>query len=138
MKPKELIFKNVDCDPCCGAWVTLAGEYNYREEVRLFGNTDQLKAEGVSPAVVSMPCLELFESQGKDYRNRVIPSRIPVVVVEAGVEQSWGRYLGEDGQFVGMKSFGASAPANDLFEHFGITTKNVVEAAKRIAKKLPS
>ena len=43
---KNLIFKNVDCDPCCGAWVTLAGEYNYREEVRLFGNTDQLKVEG--------------------------------------------------------------------------------------------
>ena len=99
---------------------------------------DQLKAEGVSPAVVSMPCLDLFESQEKDYRNRVIPSRIPVVVVEAGVEQSWGRYLGEDGEFVGMKSFGASAPANDLFEYFGITTKNVVESAKRIANKLPS
>ena len=96
---------------------------------------DQLKAEGVSAAVVSMPCLDLFESQDKDYRNQVIPSGIPVVVVEAGVEQSWGRYLGEDGEFVGMKSFGASAPANDLFEHFGITTKNVVEAAKRIAKK---
>ena len=99
---------------------------------------NQLKAEGVSAAVVSMPCLDLFESQEKDYRKRVIPSRIPVVVVEAGVEQSWGRYLGEDGEFVGMKSFGASAPANDLFEHFGITTKNVVEAAKRILKKLPS
>ena len=99
---------------------------------------DQLEAEGVSATVVSMPCLDLFESQDKDYRNRVIPSRIPVVVVEAGVEQSWGRYLREDGEFVGMKSFGASAPANDLFEHFGITTKNVVEAAKRIAKKLPS
>jgi transketolase len=96
---------------------------------------DQLKAEGVSAAVVSMPCLDLFESQDKDYRNQVIPSEIPVVVVEAGVEQSWGRYLGEDGEFVGMKSFGASAPANDLFEHFGITTKNVVEAAKRITKK---
>ena len=96
---------------------------------------DQLKAEGVSPAVVSMPCLDLFESQNKDYRNQVIPSGIPVVVVEAGVEQSWGRYLGEGGEFVGMKSFGASSPANELFEHFGINTKNVVEAAKRITKK---
>ncbi|MBT4015460.1 MAG: transketolase, partial [Deltaproteobacteria bacterium] len=96
---------------------------------------DQLKAEGASAAVVSMPCLDLFESQDKDYRNQVISSRIPVVVVEAGVEQSWGRYLGEAGEFVGMKSFGSSAPANDLFEHFGITTKNIVEAAKRITKK---
>jgi len=82
-----------------------------------------------------MPSLDLFESQDKAYRNQVIPSEIPVVVVEAGVEQSWGRYLGEDGEFVGMKSFGASAPANELFEYFGITTKNVVKAAKRITKK---
>ena len=79
-----------------------------------------------------MPCLDLFESQDKNYQNQVIPSGIPVVVVEAGVKQSWGSYIGKDGEFVGMKSFGASAPANKLFEHFGITTKNVVEAAKRI------
>ena len=58
--------------------------------------------------------------------------------MEAGVEQSWGCYLRENGEFVGMKSFGASAPVNELFEHFGITTKTIVEAAKRIAKKLPS
>ncbi|MBC8258668.1 MAG: transketolase [SAR324 cluster bacterium] len=92
----------------------------------------QLAEAGISAAVVSMPCLDLFESQDKDYRLQVVPSGIPVVVVEAAIEQGWGRYLGSDGEFVGMNSFGASAPINELFEHFGITTENVVEAAKRI------
>ncbi len=92
----------------------------------------QLDLEGISAVVVSMPCLDLFECQDKNYQNQVVPSGIPVVVVEAGVDQSWGCFLGKDGEFVGMRGFGASAPANDLFEHFGITTKNVVETVKRI------
>ena len=93
---------------------------------------DQLKAEGVSAAVVSMPCLDKFEEQSQDYRDQVTQLEIPVVVVEAAIEQSWGKYLGRNGKFVGMSTFGASAPANELYEHFGITTQNVVNAAKKI------
>ena len=93
---------------------------------------DQLKTEGVSAAVVSMPCLDKFEEQSQDYRDKVIPLETPIVVVEAAIEQSWGKYLGRNGKFVGMSTFGASAPANELYIHFGITTQNVVNAAKDI------
>ena len=93
---------------------------------------DQLKAEGVSAAVVSMPCLDKFEEQSQDYRDQVTQLATPVVVVEAAIEQSWGKYLGRNGKFVGMSTFGASAPANELYQHFGITTQNVVNAAKKI------
>ena len=93
---------------------------------------DQLKAEGISAAVVSMPCLDKFEEQSQEYRDQVIHPDIPVVVVEAAIEQSWGKYIGRNGKFVGMSTFGASAPANELYEHFGITTQNVVNAAKQI------
>ncbi|MDP6295351.1 MAG: transketolase [SAR324 cluster bacterium] len=93
---------------------------------------DQLKAEGVSAAVVSMPCLDKFEEQSQDYRDQVTQPETPVVVVEAAIEQSWGKYLGRNGKFVGMSTFGSSAPANELYQHFGITTQNVVNAAKKI------
>ena len=93
---------------------------------------DQLQAEGVSAAVVSMPCLEKFEEQNQQYRDQVTPPEIPVVVVEAAIEQSWGRYLGRKGKFVGMSTFGASAPAGDLYKHFGITTENVKKAVKEV------
>ena len=93
---------------------------------------NQLIQEGINVAVVSMPCLEIFEAQNLDYRNKVLKPGIPVVVVEAAVEQSWGKYLGIDGRFVGMSTFGASAPGNDLFQHFGITVEKVKFAAKEI------
>ncbi|MEC9296081.1 MAG: transketolase [SAR324 cluster bacterium] len=93
---------------------------------------DQLKAEGVSAAVVSMPCFDKFEEQSQDYRDQVTQPDAPVVVVETAIEQSWGKYLGRNGKFVGMSTFGASAPANELYQHFGITTQNVVNAAKKI------
>jgi transketolase len=93
---------------------------------------DQLKAAGVSAVVVSMPCLDKFEEQSQDYRDQVIHPDTPVVVIEAAIEQSWGKYIGRNGKFVGMSTFGASAPANELYEHFGITTQNIVNAAKQI------
>jgi len=88
--------------------------------------------EGISAAVVSMPCMEIFEAQNLEYRNKVLQPGVPVVVVEAAVEQSWGKYLGIDGKFVGMSTFGASAPGNDLFQHFGITVEKVKAAAKEV------
>ena len=91
-----------------------------------------LKEEGINAAVVSMPCMEIFEAQNLEYRNKVLQPGVPVVVVEAAIEQSWGKYLGIDGKFVGMSTFGASAPGKDLFQHFGITVEKVKATAKEI------
>lgn len=93
---------------------------------------DKLAAEGVSAQVVSMPCWELFEKQSRDYKDSVIPPDIKARVgVEAGVELGWNKWLGDKGVFIGMSSFGASAPAKVCFEKFGITVNNVVTAAKK-------
>ncbi len=93
-----------------------------------------LKAEGVSARVVSMPSFELFEDQDEAYRQSVLPSSITArVAVEAGIQQGWDRYIGLDGRFVGMNDFGASAPANQLSERYGLTSQAVAQAAKEIA-----
>ena len=83
-----------------------------------------------------MPCWELFEKQPQEYKDSVIPPTIKARVgVEAAVELGWHKYLGEKGVFVGMTSFGASAPGKICFEKFGITAANVVEAAKKSLAK---
>ena len=94
---------------------------------------EELVAEGVKSRLVSMPCFELFQEQDADYRESVLPADCRARVgVEAGVRQSWDAILGSDGEFVGMSSFGASAPFSQLYEHFGITSANVVTSAKRL------
>jgi len=93
---------------------------------------DQLLEEGVKVKVISMPSAELFEQQDATYKNEVLPSNIQArVAVEAGIRGSWDYYLGSKGQFVGMARFGASAPANQLFEKFEITTAAVIQAVKK-------
>ena len=82
-------------------------------------------------AVVSMPCWELFDAQPADYRAKVLGTA-PRVAVEAGVEMGWSKYTGDPSAFVGMSSFGASAPAGDLYTHFGITAEAVVERANAL------
>jgi transketolase len=89
-----------------------------------------LAAEGIASKVVSVPSMELFFEQSDAYRQEVIGKPRARVAVEAGVRMSWDRLLGESGRFVGMHSFGASAPIGALYEHFGITAKAVVEAVK--------
>ena len=92
---------------------------------------EKLTAEGIAVRVVSMPCFELFDQQDADYRNRILPANVHARVgVEAGIRMGWDRYLGTDGHFVGMDSFGASAPAEALYEHFGITVENIIKSAK--------
>ncbi|MCH7937904.1 MAG: hypothetical protein IH994_12580, partial [Proteobacteria bacterium] len=91
-------------------------------------------AEGIAAAVVSMPCWELFDQQDEDYRQEVLGPVAPRVAVEAAVRQGWDRYIRSHGGFVGMTGFGASAPAGDLFKHFGITADAVItEVRKRLA-----
>ncbi|MEE3360907.1 MAG: transketolase [Pseudomonadota bacterium] len=99
---------------------------------------EKLQAEGIGTRVVSMPCMELFEQQDEAYRKRVLPAGPVRVAVEAGAQMGWDKWLcGERGKyqkagFVGMKGFGASAPAEELYEHFGITADAIVEQVKAL------
>ncbi len=93
---------------------------------------EMLSAEGIQTQVVSMPCWELFERQDEAYRQQVIPSGIPArVAVEAGVRMGWDRWIGSRGEFVGMHTYGASAPYKDCYKNFGITAEAVAAAAKK-------
>jgi transketolase len=89
-----------------------------------------LEAEGFGTRVVSMPCWALFEGEPASYRNEILGPGTVRVAVEAAVRFGWERYLGEDGAFVGMTGFGASAPLQDLYAHFGITPEAVAAAAR--------
>ena len=89
----------------------------------------QLEAQGHSTRLVSVPCLDLLLAQDAEYRRDLIGGAKSVVVVEAGIEMGWASVAGPDFSFIGMNSFGASAPAADLFRHFGITAQAVVDAA---------
>jgi len=93
---------------------------------------EKLAAEKITAQVVSMPCWKLFEKQDKKYQDSVLPPNVKARVgIEAGVEQGWSKWLGDKGIFIGMSSFGASAPAKVCFEKFGITTENVIKAVKK-------
>lgn len=94
---------------------------------------DILEAEGVRVRVVSMPCMELFDAQPKNYRSSVLPPSCRArVAVEALGGMSWYKYIGIDGRLVSMKSFGASAPAGELFREFEINAETIVNNAKQI------
>ncbi len=95
----------------------------------------QLEQEHIAVRVVSAPCLELFERQEEAYRESVLPPVVTArVAVEAGVRQGWDRWLGTEGRFIGMTDFGASAPYNQLYEHFGITAAAVADAARQLVR----
>jgi transketolase len=91
---------------------------------------DQLQADDIGTRVVSVPCFELFEAQDDAYRADILGAGTVRVAVEAAAKQGWERFIGEDGAFVGMTGFGASAPANELYAHFGITAEAVADAAR--------
>jgi transketolase len=94
----------------------------------------QLEEADISARVVSVPCFELFNEQSADYRQQIIGTSPVRVAVEAAVKQGWERFIGEDGLFIGMSSFGASAPYEDLYKHFGITPEAIVKAVKKKLK----
>jgi transketolase len=125
-----------------GAYVLQEAEGGDRE-VTLFATGSEvhlavearrlLQADGIPTAVVSMPCWTLFDNQPEKYRREVLGPSWPNcvrVAVEAAISPGWDRYIGENGVFVGLNGFGLSAPAEVLFEHFGITAENVVSRAK--------
>jgi transketolase len=92
---------------------------------------DALGGEGVCAAVVSMPCWELFAEQPRLYQEAVLGDA-PIIAVEAGVRQGWDEWIGRNGAFIGMSGFGASAPAADLYRHFGITPERIAEEARAL------
>ena len=99
---------------------------------------DALQAEGIGTRVVSVPCMELFAAQDEAWRKRVLPAGPVRIAIEAGVRQGWDRWLlGDRGReaksgFIGMSSFGASAPMERLYAEFGITAEAAVAKAKSL------
>jgi len=87
---------------------------------------EALEAQGIGADVVSMPCVELFEQQVPAYRADLLPADVLKVSIEAGVTFGWERFIGQDGLAIGLDRFGASAPAEVLFKHFGFTAEAIV------------
>ena len=91
-----------------------------------------LSEENITAAVVSLPCWELFDNQTEDYKNYILGDVLKVGI-EAGSEIGWHKYIESTGLFIGMNSFGASAPANELFKFFGFDPYDIKE---KILKKI--
>lgn len=85
-----------------------------------------LEAAGIGADVVSMPCMELFDAQPEAYKAELLPTDALIVSIEAGSTLGWERYTGRSGINIGLDTFGASAPAEDLFAHFGFTADKIV------------
>jgi transketolase len=94
---------------------------------------ETLQQEGIPTRVVSMPCWELFEEQGKEYRNEVLPPGVTArLAVEAGVTQGWDRYVGLAGDVIGLNRFGGSAPGDVALRELGFTVENVLQHARAL------
>ncbi|MBQ8983172.1 MAG: transketolase [Lachnospiraceae bacterium] len=94
-----------------------------------------LAGEGIDIRVVSMPCMDVYEQQPEEYKERILPKNVRArVAVEALSDFGWGKYVGLDGEIVSMHGFGASAPGSVIFEHFGITTDAVIQAVRKTLK----
>ncbi|MDR2346575.1 MAG: transketolase [Planctomycetaceae bacterium] len=96
---------------------------------------ERLTSDNKKIRVVSLPCFELFEIQPQEYRDTVLPPSVKKrIAVELAVEQGWRKYIGDQGRFIGMQSFGESAPAGQLMKHFGITCDKICETAKELLR----
>ena len=96
------------------------------------GAAERLAAEGIAARVVSAPCLEAFERQDDNWHEAVLPRRLPRLAIEAGSTGLWWKYVGERGDVIGLDRFGESAPAAQLFRHFGFSVEAVVARARRL------
>ena len=96
---------------------------------------NKLKDLNINSKVVSMPCQELFNKQSNNYKNEVIEKNSIKISIEASSVHGWEKYVGQEGISLGMKSFGKSAPIKDLYEHFNLTSNNIVEIAKKMLGK---
>ncbi len=91
-----------------------------------------LAAQGMRTRVVSMPCTNVFDRQPRAYQDEVLPLALPTVAIEAAHPDFWRKYVGRTGEVIGMPTFGESAPAKDLYAHFGITAQAVVAAVQKV------
>jgi transketolase len=98
------------------------------------GAQKQLGEAGIPVRVVSMPSTSVFDRQSGDYRNSVLPPRLPKIAVEAGVSDYWRKYVGTEGAVVGIDRYGESAPAADVFKHFGFTPERVADAVRSVLR----
>jgi transketolase len=96
---------------------------------------EALQEEGFGVRVVSMPCMEIFEEQPRQYIDEVLPTDVPKVAIEAGVTLGWERWTGCKANVIGIDHFGASAPGDEVFERFGFTVQNVVNKAMALLEK---
>jgi transketolase len=102
-------------------------------EVQLaLGAQKALAGEGINVRVVSMPSTSVFDRQPDAYKAAVLLPGVPRVAVEAGVSDYWRKYVGLEGRVVGLDRFGESAPAGELFKHFGFTAENVAAAVRKL------
>ena len=109
--------------------------YSSGSEIEIAINaSEKLELEGIKTKVISVPSIDRFYLQNKEYRDKIVNS-IPKIVIEAGVRQSWDYILNENDIFIGMSGFGSSAPAKDLYEHFSITEEKVVSSAKLLLNR---
>jgi transketolase len=95
----------------------------------------RLAAEGLATRVVSMPCTNVFDRQSDAYQNQVLPLSLPTVAVEAAHPDFWRKYVGRTGMVIGIGNFGESAPAKDLYQHFGITVERVAQAVRALTHR---
>ena len=99
----------------------------------------ELSKEGIDVRVVSMPCMELFEAQSEEYKEKILPKKVRArVAIEAAANYGWGSYVGLDGATVTMSGFGKSAPAAVLFKNFGFTAQHIVQTMKALTQKQQS
>ena len=121
-----ILVDNDDADICL---------YSSGSEIEIAINaSEKLELEGIKTKVISVPSIDRFYLQNKEYRDKIVNS-IPKIVIEAGVRQSWDYILNENDIFIGMSGFGSSAPAKDLYEHFSITEEKVVSSAKLLLNR---
>ncbi len=102
------------------------------------GAAKQLAGEGIKARVVSMPSWKIFEEQSAEYKASVLLADVPKVAVEAGATLGWWKYVGSDGDVVGLDRFGASAPGPVVMKEFGFTAENVAARAKKVIKAATS
>ena len=121
-----ILVDNDDADICL---------YSSGSEIEIaINSSEKLELEGIKTKVISVPSIDRFYLQNKEYRDKIVNS-IPKIVIEAGVRQSWDYILNENDIFIGMSGFGSSAPAKDLYEHFSITEEKVVSSAKLLLNR---
>jgi len=139
------LYENSSCNAMKGGYILSDSEKETpdillmasgSEVEQVMGAQAELKKEGIDARVISIPCMELFLKQDKEYQESVIPSAVRArVSMEAGVTMPWYRFVGLDGKALGIDHFGASAPAAVLFKEYGFTVENVVAAAKELLGK---